>query len=160
MSSRRKKKRTTKKAAKPRIVRKSRVEKPFNCGTMSKAAFFGMLKNSLRRLSMYWKPIAKARANARRKYNGSNKRQMWEYKCNKCENYFPGSQISVDHTTPVGSLNDFDDISGVVKRLFVECEELQTLCTTCHNAKSLSENTERKERKKSFVDNIKTSTPY
>lgn len=123
------------------------VERPFNAGTQTKAAFFGMLKNALRRLSMYWKPISLCKLNARRAYKGPNKRRKWEYQCAKCKNYFPGEKVSVDHIMPVGTLSSFEDIEGVVRRLFVEVDQLQCLCSTCHNEKSLNENNERRNNK-------------
>ena len=123
------------------------TERPFNAGTQTKAAFFGMLKNALRRLSMYWKPIALCKLNARRAYKGPNKRRKWEYQCAECKNYFPGEKISVDHIIPVGSLGSFEDIEGVVKRLFVEVDQLQCLCSGCHDIKSQKENNERRNAK-------------
>lgn len=130
----------------PKTTRKL-VEKPFNAGTQSRAAFFGMLKNALRRMSMYWKPIALCKLNARRPYKGSNKRRKWEYQCNQCKNWLPGEEVSVDHIVPVGSLGSFEDIEGVVRRLFVEVDQLQVLCSGCHNEKSLNENNERRNDK-------------
>lgn len=132
---------------KKKVSRRKVVEKPFNAGTQSRAAFFGMLKNALRRLSMYWKPISLCKLNARRPYKGTNKRRKWEYQCAECEGWFPGEKISVDHIVPVGSLGSFEDIEGVVKRLFVEVEGLQVLCDGCHNKKSLKENNDRRSNK-------------
>jgi 5-methylcytosine-specific restriction endonuclease McrA len=45
----------------------------------------------------------------------------------------------VDHVLPAGSLNCADDLPGFVERLFCEQDNLQILCTDCHNAKTLKE---------------------
>lgn len=121
---------------KKKIVRKSRVEKPYNHGTMSKAAFWSMIKSALRQKSRWWKPIQECKKAAKRPYKGANKRQKFEYQCANCEEWFPDKQISIDHIIPVGSLNDYDDLPGFVERLFCEIDFLQPLCNDCHSAKT------------------------
>ncbi len=127
------KKRRVKKVAKKRV---SKVEKPYNHGTMSTAAFFGMLKNMLRQKSRWWKPISACKQNAKRTYRGLNKRQKFEYQCNMCKEYFSDKETAVDHIIPVGSLKCYDDLPGVVERLFCEIDGLQVLCTNCHTEKT------------------------
>lgn len=125
---------------------KKKTEKPFNNGTMSKAAFFGMLRSKLRMASRWWKPIAEAKKLARRPYKGDNKRQKWEYQCNHCKKWFNDKEVAVDHKIPAGSLNDFNDLPGFTERLFCEVDGLQILCnngpTSCHQIKT------QKEKKK------------
>lgn len=131
------KKKIVKKATpKKVVVKKSRVEKPYNNGTMSAAAFFGWLKNALRRLSISWKPIAAVKKAARRPYKGPNKRQKFEYCCNICNQYVSDKNCAVDHIIPVGILRDFSDLPSVVKNLFIEVDGLQLICNTCHDLKS------------------------
>lgn len=125
-----------KKPVKPKAERKSRVEKPFNAGTMTSAAFFGMLKSALRGKSRYWKPSAKVKLAARRDYIGPNPRQRFEYQCNHCKSYFPDKEVQVDHIIPVGGLNCYEDLPEVVKRLFCTEDGLQVLCSGCHAVKS------------------------
>ena len=63
-----------------------KIIKTRNAGTMSEAAFWGFIRSALRKKSMYWKPIYDCKRNAKREYVGSNKRQKFEYQCNKCKN--------------------------------------------------------------------------
>lgn len=138
MKKKTQKPKTVKRAKSPpkKKTSKSRVVKTRNHGTFTEAAFFGWIKNSLRSRSRYWKPIGACKLAARRAYKGANKRQKFEYQCNECKNYFPDKQISVDHIVPVGSLKCFNDLPGVVERLFCEIDGLQCLCTSCHTIKS------------------------
>lgn len=127
------KKRRVKKAAKKRV---SRVVKTRNHETMTEAAFFNWIKNSLRSRSRFWKPISVCKQNAKRAYRGPNKRQKFEYQCNMCKQYFSDKETAVDHIIPVGSLKCYDDLPGVVERLFCEIDGLQVLCSSCHTEKT------------------------
>lgn len=114
-------------------------EKSFNNGTMTKAAFFGMIRSALRRQSIYWKPIAQAKINARKEYKGANKRQKWGYECNICKNNFKSNEVVVDHIIPAGALKDFSDLENFIKNLFCETDNLQVLCNDCHDKKTRTE---------------------
>ena len=131
--------------AKKKSVRKSRVEKPYNHGTMSKAMFFSMIRSALRQKSRWWKPIAECKKNAKRAYKGPLKRQKFEYQCNQCKNWFPEKQIAVDHIVPAGELNDFNDLPDFTKRLFCEIEGLQVLCNICNDEKTKQERENKKK---------------
>lgn len=113
-----------------------KVIKTRNGGTMSESAFWSFIRSALRQKSRWWAPISQAKALAKRKYNGINKRQKFEYQCNHCKNYFPEKLINVDHIEPAGSLNCAKDLPGFVERLFCEVDKLQVLCSDCHNAKT------------------------
>ncbi len=126
--------------------RVSKVVKIRNAGTMTESAFWSFVRSSLRRRTIGWKPIGICKANAKRKYVGANKRQKFEYQCNKCKNYFPDKEISVDHIIPAGSLTCSQDLPGFIDRLFVELDGLQCLCSTCHNAKSIIDNANGKKK--------------
>ena len=116
-----------------------KVIKTRNAGTMSESAFWAFIRSALRQKSRWWKPVTQCKLNAKRPYKGSNKRQKFEYQCNKCKKWFPDKQINVDHVTPAGELNKSDDLPGFVERLFVEESGLQCLCTNCHNEKTKQE---------------------
>lgn len=118
---------------------KEKVVKEFNNGTMTSAAFFGMLRSALRNRSRYWKPIAQCKNNARRKYVGDNKRQKWEYQCNKCKKWFNNTSVSIDHIKPVGTLTKFEDLPDFVRNLFCDVDNLQCLCVNCHDKKTSKE---------------------
>jgi len=116
--------------------RKSRVSKTRNAGTMSEAAFWSMIRSALRQKSRWWKPVTQCKELARRAYKGTNKRQKWEYQCNKCKKWYNAKNINVDHIKPAGSLNCAADLPLFVETLFCEVDNLQVLCKTCHDKKT------------------------
>jgi len=117
-----------------------RIERTRASGTLTEAMFWAKIRAALRNASRWWKPISVVRIKARRKYVGSNRRQKYEYRCNKCKNWFSDKKISVDHIVPVGSLNCASDLPGFVERLFCEESGLQVLCTdVCHEEKTKNE---------------------
>jgi 5-methylcytosine-specific restriction endonuclease McrA len=118
---------------------KKRKERTRGAGTMTEAQFWQMIRSTLRRASRWWKPVSVCRNNARRKYEGKNKRQKWEYQCNNCKKWFPAKETNVDHITPVGQLNCAKDLPGFVERLFCETDGLQLLCSNCHDIKTKKE---------------------
>lgn len=113
---------------------------------MSEAAFWSFIRSALRQKSRWWKPISLCKEKSRRPYQGTNKRQKFEYQCKKCKGWFPEKQINVDHIIPAGSLNNAHDLPGFVERLFCEVDGLQTLCTTCHDKKTLKEKQSKKKK--------------
>lgn len=118
------------------IKKTSRVPKTRNAGTMTESAFWSFIRSALRQKSRWWKPITECKMKARRPYKGPNKRQKFEYLCNSCKTWFPDKQINVDHIVGAGSLNCGQDLPGFVDRLFCEQDNLQVLCTTCHDHKT------------------------
>ena len=125
--------------AKTKIIKRAtrtKLPRERNAGTMTNAMFWSFIRSALRNKSRWWKPITQCRISARRAYKGTNKRQKFEYQCNKCKNWFPDKQIAVDHKIPAGSLNSGDDLKGFVERLFCEEEHLQVLCSGCHDVKT------------------------
>ena len=125
------------------VVKKSKLIKTRNGGTMTNAMFWSFIRSGLRQKSRFWKPITQCRMASRRPYKGTNKRQKFEYQCNQCKNWFPDKETAVDHKIPAGSLNSGDDLKGFVERLFCEEEHLQLLCKTCHDAKTKLEKTKK-----------------
>lgn len=119
-----------------KTIKKPRVARTRNAGTMTESAFWSFIRAALRQKSRWWKPISQAKAKSRRTYKGANKRQRYEYQCNECKDWFPEKKINVDHIEPVGALNCAADLPGFVERLFCEIDNLQVLCTQCHDIKS------------------------
>ena len=134
------KKNATKRRAK--IPRKT-VSKSRCAGTMTESAFWSFIRSALRQKSRFWKPITECKMKARRAYKGPSKRQKFEYQCNSCKAWFPEKQINVDHIKPAGSLNSSKDLPGFVERLFCEVDNLQCLCTTCHDKKTKADKHEK-----------------
>jgi 5-methylcytosine-specific restriction endonuclease McrA len=128
-------------------VKKSRVPKTRNSGTLTESAFWSFIRSALRQKSRWWKPISEAKAKAKRPYTGPLKRQKFEYQCNQCKNWFPDKKINVDHICPAGSLKSAQDLPDFIERLFCEVDNLQVLCETCHNAKTKSEKDAKETRK-------------
>jgi len=106
---------------------------------MTESAFWSFIRSALRQKSRWWKPIAQAKAKAKRSYKGPLKRQKFEYQCAVCLKWFPDKEINVDHVVPAGTLRCADDLPGFVERLFCEVDNLQVLCSTCHNKKTQNE---------------------
>jgi 5-methylcytosine-specific restriction endonuclease McrA len=52
--------------------------------------------------------------------------------------------INVDHICPAGSLKSAQDLPGFVERLFCEIDNLQILCSSCHDKKTKEEREEKK----------------
>ena len=124
------KKKATKRT--PRV----KTPKVRNAGTMTESAFWSFIRSALRQKSRWWKPITECKLKAKRAYKGPNKRQKFEYKCASCQNWFAEKNINVDHISPAGSLNCAQDLPGFVERLFCEQDNLQVLCTACHDVKT------------------------
>jgi len=115
-----------------------RVSKHRNANTQSEAAFWGSVRSALRRAFRYWKPATQAKMEARRRYEGSNKRQRWEYKCAACRDWHADKNVQIDHIIPVGSLKSGDDLKGFLERLTPE-DGFQILCRPCHQTKTNKE---------------------
>lgn len=129
----------SKKAKTKRIV----TVKTRNAGTMTESAFWSFIRSALRQKSRWWKPITQCKMASRRPYKGPNKRQKFEYQCSECKAWFAEKHINVDHIIPAGSLNNAQDLPAFVERLFCEKENLQVLCSGCHNKKTQEEKTKK-----------------
>lgn len=113
---------------------------PFpNYPEWSTAKFFGFLRSGLRATYNKWPAKWQVLKESKRPYQGKGKQQKWEFQCAVCKCWHKQKDISIDHITPAGSLNTYDDIAGFVERLFIGPEGLQTLCKECHNKKTLLE---------------------
>ena len=123
----------------PRILK----PKPRNAGTMTESAFWSFIRSGLRQKSRFWKPVLLSKEKAKRMYQGPNKKQKYEYQCNSCKKWYAAKDVNVDHIIPAGELNCATDLPGFVERLFCEVDNLQVLCSSCHDVKS---NSERKKQ--------------
>lgn len=125
--------------AKTKKPRKGAAPKTRNSGTMTESAFWSFIRSALRQKSRWWKPVSECKQKSKRPYNGPNKRQKFEYQCNHCKKWYAEKNINVDHVIPAGTLTCANDLPGFVERLFVEVDNLQCLCTECHNIKTQNE---------------------
>lgn len=70
------------------------------------------------------------------------------YKCAMCNNLFNNKDIKLDHIDPVVSpVDGFIDWNTFISRLFVQPNQYQVLCTTCHQGKTNAEKAIRKKYK-------------
>lgn len=113
--------------------RKNALPKTRNGETMSESAFFGWLRQILRRASINWKPIQQVRKEAQVPYKGVNKRRKFSYICSHCKGEFDAKSCCVHHKIECGSLKSFADLSGFAERLFCEKEHLELICNSCHS---------------------------
>jgi len=121
-------------------MRKPKVEKTRNAGTMTEAAYFAKIRSILRNGFRYWKPAMLAAEKASRPYKGENKRLKKEYQCKSCKEWFKRADVQIDHILPCGSLNNYNDIVDFIKRLTVEnTKAFQVLCKPCHKEKTNNE---------------------
>jgi 5-methylcytosine-specific restriction endonuclease McrA len=125
--------------------KKERVPKTRGANTYTESAFWGMIRSTLRRRSMFWKPVHLAKLAARRDNQSDNPRLKFEYQCAVCTNWFPEKQTIIDHIIPAGTLTCADDLPSFVERLFCEQEGLRCLCKECHQKIT---NLQRGNRKK------------
>ena len=114
-------------------VKKFRVPRTRNGGTMTNAMFFQWLRNKLRRASMYWHPISQVMKDAQVPYKGPNKRRKYSYMCSECHGIFSRTGVKAHHIIECGKLNSFADLSGFTERLFIEKDGLRVLCSKCHD---------------------------
>lgn len=124
------------------MVRK--VDRPHNGGQWTKSRFHSFVVGALRMASNRWPPKYRARAKAKLRYG--------VYQCAGYGDVKPheirAKEVNVDHINPVvDPKTGFTSYDEFIKRLFVEEEEFQVLCDTCHNSKSNDEKVERKNGK-------------
>ena len=118
-----------------RVVKKNR-----NGGLWTEARYWQQVRSFLRKAFRFWKPATDSLERSKRIYEGENKRQKWEYQCNKCKEYFPRKTVQIDHKIPVGSLKGEEDLIAWLRRLTPEdTNAYQVLCSSCHKMKSLEE---------------------
>ena len=79
-----------------------------------------------------------------KKINPKSNREAKHYTCNYCQRDFPGKDVQVDHIVPVvDPETGFTSWDDYIARLFCTKDNLQVLCTECHNIKSAAERKQR-----------------
>ena len=101
-----------------------------------KPSIFTFLRSAMRSASRRWPAIYEALAAAKEPYHGPNLRQKVQYRCAACRCAFSSKQVAIDHIVDCGTLKDWGDVEGFMRRLFCEKEGLQVLCHDCHDAKT------------------------
>lgn len=119
-------------------------------GTMTEAQYIAFVKSALRSKSRFWKPLSDTLKEA--------KVARGFYLCNVCKQEVPVSHvvngkrrknIMVDHVNPVvDPKTGFVDWNKFIENLFCETDNLQAICSACHDAKSKNEREVRSNNKK------------
>lgn len=122
-------------------------DKTRNGGTWTEAQYWAAIRSHLRRMFRFnWQPQKQALLEARRKYEGPNNRQQWEFKCATCGGHFMRKDVEIDHVVPCGSLKGLADVGPFLERLLPEnMKAYQILCKAkCHREKTALERAARK----------------
>jgi len=116
----------------------TKPEKERNGKRWTEARFTSFIRSALRGAFRRWGPKSDVLKDAftRVKKNKASGRQAKHYRCRKCGKEFPQKQVQVDHTTPIGSVDNWDSF---IERLFCEADNLQVLCKPCHSKKTKKE---------------------
>ncbi len=109
-----------------------KMNSPWEDCKWTRSRYFSFIRSGLRRLWSKYPVKYQALQDARKPYDGEDKRTKWLYQCNICKEHFKGKEVEVDHLIPAGSLKDYSDLAGFVERLFCSKEDLQVLCKPCH----------------------------
>ena len=119
------------------------VERTRNGGTMTEAAFWGMLRSGLRRSFRFWRPAAAVLAASKQPFHGP-RGQRFAYLCAACGKLHKRTNVNIDHRVPCGSLTSYAHLPEFVARLTAEgAESYQVLCKRCHGAKTQAERAEK-----------------
>lgn len=80
-----------------------------------------------------------------KKLNVKTNRMSKHYVCNSCNNHFPTSEVNVDHIIPVvNPETGFESFDRFISGLFCGKDNLQVLCSECHDKKTKEENQVRR----------------
>jgi len=152
-------------------VKNPRVPRTRVGNTLTEAAYFGLIRSTLRKGLTYYpsKTMAYAAIPKRVSHYIDKKTKrgslvlykkdsprgkkgtpiqvpVYERLCARCTDWH--DVIQMDHIIPCGSLRTFDDIGGWCKRAFCEPEDYQGLCKPCHKIKTAEDRIVISERKK------------
>ena len=75
-------------------------------------------------------------------------RLKWVYECAYCHKKYPRKDVAVDHVESVVGVEGFIDWDTYIKRMFCESDNLQILCSKCHDLKTKQESSDRRNIKK------------
>lgn len=118
------------------------MKKPFN----ENAAIRGALRRVFARSPLVVEKVQESRREIPR-YNkdGSRAKRDWvQRQCEVCLSWVGSTKIVIDHKEPVISVDEgFQDWNEFVARLWCPKENLQRICSTCHDKKSYLERISR-----------------
>ena len=73
------------------------------------------------------------------RFKNGRKKSVWGAECNICKGSFPMKQMQVDHIEPAGEMKGLEGMGEFASRLFCHRDNMQFLCKTCHNFKSIAD---------------------
>ena len=108
----------------------------------------GVLRSGFRKYPSKYETLKEASVG--KKLNPKTKRIAEHFKCAECNQDYPAKEVNVDHCNPVIDPKvGFVDWDVYIKRMFCGKENLQVLCTKCHDKKTAGERLVRNANKKS-----------
>lgn len=118
-------------------VKKFRVPRTRNGGTMTESQYFSRIRAILRNGFRYYKPMMIALERASRPSQSLNKKLKKEYQCAVCKKWLKRSMVQIDHVQECGSLSSYNDIVPFIMRLTKEDPNAyQILCKKDHKKKT------------------------
>ena len=132
--------------------------KAYCAGTLTEAGLRSRIVNSLRRLSLHWKPktVALNRAKGGKRINPLTGKEKTFYVCEESGESGWLEGMHVDHIEPVvpsewACENKYlgYDWNEYLRRMFVEADGYRVITKELHKAKTKAENEKRKSLKKS-----------
>lgn len=88
-----------------------------------------------------------AAAKTEKKTNPKSGRLAQHFICASCQKEYTSKDVQVDHIAPVIDPNvGFISWDVYIERMFCDAENLQVLCTTCHDAKTKQEREQKGKR--------------
>ncbi len=106
----------------------------------------GALRRAFARSPLVQEIMAESRREVPRyKKDGTrHKKNSVQRQCQVCDAWVSSSKISVDHISPVISVDDgFQDWNEFIARLWCDKKNLQRICDECHNKKTYEERISR-----------------
>lgn len=119
---------------------------------MTNSRLKSWLISGLRRMTMRYPPRNEAlrAAKTEKKINEKTGRMAQHYRCAGCLQEFPAKGVCVDHIQPVIDPNgSFVNWDTYIERMFCPVENLQILCSLCHDVKTQKEKDVKKNYRNS-----------
>ena len=120
-----------------------------NGGSWTEARFRSFIRSQLRAATMRWGPISASLA--------ASRVERGTYLCAGCQQEVPATikvngrrvkNVHVDHILPIVDPDvGFVSYDELVERMFCEKDNLQVLCTECHDIKTNDEKARAKARR-------------
>lgn len=113
----------------------------------------GVLRSGFRKFPAKYETLKSASVG--KKVNVKTNRIAEHYKCAECKKDYPAKDVNCDHTNPVIDPKvGFVDWDTYIRRMFCGKDNLQVLCTKCHDEKTANERIIRNETKSNRQKNL------